>query len=539
MGVVPESGHELDLQLAPSACRNAKFRLCWHHRYQRFSVLISLDRDSSQSLQEQIFTRIREQIVAGILRPGSPVPSSRILAAQLKVSRNSVIFGYERLINEGYLVARPMVGTFIADILPDQAVGPTPDDGAEDLPEVSESRGAHVFSGRQHGILNNSSIPIDFWTQRTDPRAFPLKTWRRLVMQSLASAGHNLTEYGDPCGLMALRTEIAEHVGSTRGIQVRPEQVVILAGAQLALNLVLRLLASQGDEIVVENPCNQGAAYLFESHHMRLRPIAIDRSGIDANAVAATDARLVYLTPSHQFPMGATLSLERRRTILRWAQRTGAYVIEDDYDSEFRYDGAPLPAMKALGPDHVIYLGTFSKSLGAGLRTGFAIFPEHLVDAAATAKALLDNGQVWLEQAALARFMQNGGFMRHLRRSQQHYFSRRNALISRMRERFGDVDLLGTEAGTHIAWRLPASLVPAHNIKAIARTRNIGIYTVQSGGGHEYEGSHFEANWLLLGYASLSEDQIRAGIDRLEEALKTNEIMHGNAQLSRSPLAPS
>jgi GntR family transcriptional regulator/MocR family aminotransferase len=502
-------------------------------------VLISLDRASAESLQEQIFSRIREQIVAGILRPGSPVPSSRILAAQLRVSRNSVIFGYERLMNEGYLVAKPMVGTFVAEVLPDQAVGARANVDAEDLSEVSESRRTHVFSGRQHAILNNSNIPIDFWTQRTDPRAFPLKTWRRLIMQSLAAAGHNLTEYGDPCGLMALRTEIAEHVGSTRGIQVRPEQVVILAGAQLALNLVLRLLASQGDEIVVENPCNQGAAYLFESHHMRLRPVAVDRSGIDAAAVAATDARLVYLTPSHQFPMGATLSLDRRRTILRWAQRTGAYVIEDDYDSEFRYDGAPLPAMKALSPDHVIYLGTFSKSLGAGLRTGFAIFPEHLVDAAATAKALLDNGQVWLEQAALARFMQGGGFMRHLRRCQQHYFSRRNALISRMRERFGDVDLLGTEAGTHVAWRLPASLVPAHSMRAIARTRNIGIYTVQSGGGHEYDGSHFESSWLLLGYASLSEEQIRAGIDRLEEALTTNEVAHGGAHPSRLPLAPT
>jgi GntR family transcriptional regulator/MocR family aminotransferase len=502
-------------------------------------MLITVDRDSPESLQEQIFSRIRQQIVTGILRPGSPIPSSRILATQLKVSRNSVIFGYERLINEGYLVAKPMIGTFVADVLPDQAIDTSQSDEGGGLPEMPEARRLPVFSGRQHGILNNSNIPIDFWTQRTDPRAFPLKTWRRLVMQSLASAGHNLTEYGDPCGLMALRVAIAEHIGNTRGIQARPEQVVILAGAQLALNLALRLLASEGDEIAVENPCNQGAAYLFESHHMRLRPIAVDRLGIDAAAVAATEARLVYLTPSHQFPMGATLSLDRRRTILRWAQRTGAYVIEDDYDNEYRYDGAPLPAMAALNPDHVIYLGTFSKSLGAGLRTGFAIFPEHLVEAAATAKALLDNGQVWLEQATLARFMQSGGFVRHLRRCQQHYFSRRNALIGRLRERFGEVDLLGTEAGTHIAWRLPPSLIPAHNFKAIARTRNIGVYTVQSGGGHEYDGSHFETSWLLLGYASLSEDQISAGIDRLEEALKSSGTARTGVSLARAPLAPT
>jgi GntR family transcriptional regulator/MocR family aminotransferase len=502
-------------------------------------VLISLDRDSAVSLQEQIYRRIREQVLVGILRPGSPVPSSRQLAAQLHVSRNSVIFGYERLINEGYLVARPMVGTFIADDLPDQAVSATPSEEPEIAYEADAgSRAAHVFSGRPHAILNNSNIPIDFWTQRTDPRAFPLKTWRRLVVQSLAAAGHNLTEYGDPCGLMALRTAIAEHVGNSRGIHVRPEQVVILAGAQLALNLALRLLATQSDEIVVENPCNQGAAYLFESLQMKLRPIDIDSSGIDAAAVAATRARLAYLTPSHQFPMGATLSLDRRRSILRWAQRTGAYIIEDDYDSEYRYDGTPLPAMMAMNSEHVIYLGTFSKSLGAGLRTGFAIFPEHLVEAAATAKALLDNGQVWLEQAALARFMQGGGFLRHLRRARQHYAARRNVLIDRLHERFGNVDLMGTEAGTHIAWRLPSSLIPAHNTKAIARARNIGIYTVQSGGGHEYNGSQFESNWLLLGYASLSENQIRAGIDRLADAIAPASASKHTSHAIRAPLAP-
>ncbi len=499
-------------------------------------VLITLDRNGAESLQEQIYQRIREQIVAGTLRAGASVPSSRLLATQLKVSRNSVIFGYERLINEGYLVAKPMVGTFVTDVPPDRSVSA---EKTSDLSsEGSDARTAPVFIGRQHAILNNSNIPIDFWTQRTDPRAFPLKTWRRLVMQSLAAAGHNLTEYGDPCGLMPLRIEIAEHVGATRGIRVRPEQVVIVAGAQLALNLVLRLLASPDDEIAVENPCNQGAAYLFESYRMRLLPIAIDHAGIDAQKVAASNAKLAYLTPSHQFPMGATLSLERRRAIARWAQQTGAHVIEDDYDSEFRYDGAPLPATKALAPDHVIYLGTFSKSLGAGLRTGFAIFPEHLVQAAATAKALLDNGQVWLEQAALARFMQGGGFVRHLRRCQQHYYARRNALIARMRERFGDVDLMGTDAGTHVAWRLPASLVPAHSIKAVARTRNIGVYTVQSGGGHEYDGDHFETNWLLLGYASLTEDQIRAGIDRLAEVLALNDMLQPGARSHRTPLVP-
>lgn len=501
---------------------------------------ISIDRKSSDSLQEQIYKSVREQILTGLLNRGAKLPSSRTLAAQLNISRNSVVLGYERLSNEGYLVAKPMVGNFVARVLPDNLVRTAPGAGQpiEATAEAAGARAPHSFSGRPHAILNNLSIPIDFWTQRTDPHAFPLKTWRRLILQSLANAGHNLTEYGDPCGLMTLRSAIAEHVCSTRSIQVRPEQVVVLAGAQLALNLVIRLLAKGGDTILVENPCNQGAAYLFESYNMKLLPVTVDEHGMDATTAANLDARLAYLTPSHQFPMGSTLSLERRRTITRWAERTGAYVIEDDYDCEFRYDGMPLPAMKALSPDYVIYLGTFSKSLGAGLRTGFAIFPEHLVDAAATAKALLDNGQVWLEQAALSRFIEDGGFMRHLRRARQIYMLRRDCLVARLHERFGDVDLMGTEAGTHIAWRLPAAFLPADRVKAMARARNIGVYTVQSGGGHEYDGSRFEPNWLLLGYASLTEEQIVAGVDRLAEAIGTGNVATDATTAQKATIAP-
>lgn len=479
-------------------------------------MLITIDRQNpSRTIQEQIYEGLRTEVRSGRLRPGARVLSSRLLADQLAVSRNSVIFAYERLIDEGFLAARPMVGTFVADTLPDQAV---------ETPDLDPTRGDPdrwpdpAFSGRRHALLNTSSIPIDFWTQRTDPRAFPLKAWRRLILQSLSKAGHNLTEYGDPCGLMSLREAIADHVGRSRGIRTNPEQIIIVAGAQLGLNLVLRLLARDGDEIVVENPCNQGAAYLFESSRLRLRPLPVDVHGLDPSGLAGP-ARLIYLTPSHQFPMGSTLSLARRHAILNWADTAGSYVIEDDYDTEFRYDSAPVPALKALRPDSVIYLSTFSKSLGAGLRTGFAIFPEHLTAGAATAKALLDNGQVWLEQAALSRFIADGGFARHLRRLRRLFMTRRDVLLAELHARFGPSEIWGSEAGTHIGWRLPDALPRAPALAARARTRNIGLYTVQSGGGHEYDTVSYGENWLLLGYASLSDAQIRAGIARLAESV--------------------
>lgn len=481
------------------------------------SLLITLDRAGERSLQEQIFERIREQIVSGRLAPGAPVPSSRALASELRVSRNSVIFAYERLINEGYLTTRPMVGTFVSQVLPDEAVSarPAPQPGT-----AGHSRPpAPQFTGRAHTILNSETIPIDFWPQRTDPAAFPVRTWRRIVQQALANPGSGLTEYGDPCGLMELRCAIADHVARARGVQARPEQIVIVAGAQLALNLTLRLLMREAGEIVVENPCNQGAAYLFERYNLRLRPVPVDARGLQTDRLEGERARLAYVTPSHQFPMGPTLALERRQALLRWAARNGAYVIEDDYDSEFRYDGALLPALKAMSPDNVIYLATFSKTLGAGLRIGYMIFPEHLAQAAATAKALLDNGHVWLEQVALARFIQSGGFVRHLRRMRQQYLARRDMLVTQLEQRFGRLPVMGAEAGTHVAVRFPERFGGAYSLCARARSRNIGLYTVQAGGGHEYPGVSYAAGWVLMGYASLTPLQVRVGVARLAQIL--------------------
>jgi GntR family transcriptional regulator / MocR family aminotransferase len=498
-------------------------------------MFISIERHRLESIQEQIFEQVRSQILAGSLRPGAKVASTRALAVQLRVSRNSVTFAYERLINEGYLVTKPTAGTFVAPLFPEQAVraagltGIHPSD--EPQAQNADIDQSPAFTGRRHSILNTSRNPIDFWTQRTDPGAFPLRSWRRVILQSLASAGRNLTEYGDPCGYMPLRSAIAEHVLDSRGIHARPEQIIILAGAQLALNLALRVLIRGHELIAVENPCNQGAAYLFESLGMTVLPLRVDARGIDAESLVKSDARLVYLTPSHQFPMGPTLSLSRRKTIVEWAQRTGAYILEDDYDSEFRYDDSPFPALKALAPARVIYLGTFSKSLGAGLRIGFAIFPEALGEAAGTAKALLDNGHVWLEQAALARFISGGGFARHVRRIRQSWKSRRDALLEGLRSRLGKLELMGTEAGTHVAMRVPEGPWKAHDIKNIARITNVGVYTVQSGGGHEYGAMTFNAEWLLLGYASLSEHQIGIGVERLSYAI--DRLKQGELELRK------
>ena len=306
-------------------------------------MFISIERDRLESIQEQIFEQVRGQILAGSLRPGAKVASTRSLATKLNVSRNSVTFAYERLIREGYLVSRPMAGTFVAQLFPEQAVR-APAVTGDELDQGENPEEQPAFTGRRHSILNDTRNPIDFWTQRTDPRSFPLRSWRRAILQSLASAGNNLTEYGDPSGYMPLRCSIADHILDSRGIRAKPEEIIIFAGAQLALNVALRVLVRGGEPIAVENPCNQGAAYLFESLGLKALPFPVNSRGVDAPSMVKSEARLAYLMPSHQFPMGPTLSLDRRKTILEWAQRTGAYIIEDDYDSEFRYDDAPLPS---------------------------------------------------------------------------------------------------------------------------------------------------------------------------------------------------
>lgn len=483
-------------------------------------MLVFLDRDAKVSLQEQLYRQIRQKILDGAIKAGAPVPSSRNLAQQLRISRNSVTFAYERLVGEGYLVTRPVVGTFVAETLPENMMLVVPGSGGNPMSRIPAPAEAGT---RKPSIPNTSRIPIDFWTQRTDPRAFPLKSWRRLVVHALATAGHNLTEYGDPCGLDSLRAAIAGHVAATRDIQVKPEQVIIVAGAQLGLNLALRILSQGGDDILIENPCSQGAAYLFESLKMKPHPIDVDAQGLDVGRLDGVRARIAYVMPSHQFPMGGMLSSERRLALLDWANRTGAYIIEDDYDSEFHYDGTLLPAMKAISPENTIYLATFSKSLGAGLRIGYAIFPSHLVQAAGAAKALLDNGQAWLEQEALMHFLNSGGFMRHLRRVRLRYRARRDALVTALERYFPDFVIQGAETGTHLACRLPPRLVPASDLQARAHRQRIGVYSVRSGGGHEYGGGSYERNWLLLGYSALLEEQIEMGIARFSAVIKEKE----------------
>jgi GntR family transcriptional regulator/MocR family aminotransferase len=370
-------------------------------------------------------------------------------------------------------------------------------------------------------VVNPNRVAIDFWVGRPDAHSFPLKAWRRLLNRTLVTAGSRFTEYRDPAGLMELRRAIAEHLGLARGIAARSEQVIIVAGCQGGLNVAARLLARENARIALENPCYQGAAFLFESYRARLVPVTVDEGGLDVDALPAADVQLLYVTPSHQYPMGYTLSLERRLRLLDWARHSGAYIVEDDYDSDFRYRGSPLTALMGLDRHgSVIYLGTFSKSMGAGLRLGYMVVPPQLIAPARTVKALLDNGHPWLDQAVMAEFLASGSYANHLRRIRQLYRERRDCLVEALQQHFGAVELSGQDSGMHVTWRLPQHLPDAAELQRVAEAQGVGIYSLQSGAAYDFEGCAYSRSAVMLGYSSLSERQIREGIRRVAAALE-------------------
>ena len=497
-------------------------------------LLLSVDRSDPRPIQVQLYEGIRALILGGALKPGQRLPSSRNLAEQLSLSRNTAVLAYERLVAEGYVDTKPKAGIYVNEGLPDSgvllrvglarpAVG-----AARRLPRTPAS-----FSARAQELWSDPAArpTFDLFVGRPDSRRFPARFWRRSTARHLSHPQRNLTEYGDPRGLPRLRQAIAEHLGATRGIWASPDQVLITSGIQGALNVIARMLLSGPDPspVAIENPCYQGAAFLFASYGAPLVPIDVDEQGIEVSQLERFSGRLVYVTPSHQFPTGATLALERRLRLLDWAHRTASYVVEDDYDSDFRYDGPPLTALAGLDRrGRVLYLGTFSKSIGAGMRLGYVVLPPHLAEPARVIKALLDNGSPWLEQAVLADFLHEGEFLRHLRRIRSAYLSARDALLDALRTHFGEVAVSGAEGGMHVMWRLPRDLPDASAMQRLALSCGVGLYPLAAAAAHEFDRrQRLHDRCLVLGYTALSSAELREAIARVAAKLAASSKQRG------------
>ncbi|HMN22086.1 MAG TPA: PLP-dependent aminotransferase family protein [Ottowia sp.] len=492
---------------------------------------LRIDPAAGKSLQLQITEQIRLLILDGRLVAGARMPASRQLAQDLDVSRNTIMAAFGRLIAEGFLVAREPTGTFVAERVAPEGPALLPLVDARPSAAAEQRRRRRLkFRGEAHEVVapHGHELEFDFWVGRPDARLFPLRHWQALLMRKLRTGARHLCEYGDPQGVLALREAISAHVGATRGIAADPARIVITNGIQEGLNLLAWLLIAPGVEVVVEDPCYRGAAHVFAGHGATLRPVAVDQDGIDCAALPA--AALAYVTPSHQYPLGVTQSLARREALLAWAAAAGAYVVEDDYDCDFFYDGAPLPALKSLDRNgQVIYLGTFSKSLGAGLRIGYMVLPAELCEPARKAKALLNNCQPWLEQAALAAFITEGGYAEHLRRLRQLYAARRNHLCAAVTHGLPEWRCSGEGGGMHLVVQLPARGPDAQAVEQLARAHGVGVYGISHGNARLWNvgGDAALERVLLLGYAALSETEVSEALLRLRQAVGTGVVSEG------------
>ncbi len=483
-------------------------------------------RSRAQPLTTQLYRGIREAILSGALAPDSRVPSTRDLALSEGVARNTALRVYEKLLSEGYLVQRRGAGTFVAPELPENLVTrlrttpPTPT-APPDPPRLSRRGQRLVPLAPTTWAPVTPAVAVDFRYGPTALDDFPRQIWRRQLSRAARETTAPHLDYGAPAGLPELREAVCEYLTHSRAVGCRPDQVIIVHGSQQALALTGEVLLDPGDRVLVEEPGYPGATFSFWAAGATVVPGAAGPEGLDVRALAASmrRVRLAYVTPSHQFPTGVIMTLARRLALLAWAEQNGAWIFEDDYDSEFRYGVRPVESLQGLDRhERVIYAGTFSKVLFPSLRLGYLVLPTALVAPFRAAKALADTGTGGLEQRALARFIRDGHFDRHLRRARTRNGQRRAALVAALEERVGDqVEVLGANAGLHVMLRL-RDVPLAHEPELIADAERAGVRVYSPALFYHAPRDRPEAE-LLLGYASLSLAQIRRGIARLAGVL--------------------
>jgi GntR family transcriptional regulator/MocR family aminotransferase len=357
-------------------------------------------------------------------------------------------------------------------------------------------------------------LPYDFAYAGCDAESFPLQTWNRILLRCARKTLTSELDYGLAAGNLALRQAICTHLRRSRAVQCDPSRVVVVNGSQQALDLITRILIERGDAVAIEDPAYQGTSEVLRTAGARLLPVPVDHQGLNPDGLPER-ARAVFVTPSHQFPTGGTLSLERRLALLDWARRRNAVVIEDDYDGEFRYEGQPLESLQGLDRDsRVVYIGTFSRTVFSSLRIGYLVAPSALVPALTAAKWLCDRHTPNLEQQTLAEFIANGAYGRHLRRVQRINAVRRRTLLDAVSKYLGNrVEVTGEGAGAHVAlW--PRRRVSEDHVVARAKLRGVGVYGLAP-----YYLRPPPRPGFMLGYSRLTEDQIHEGICRLGQIL--------------------
>jgi GntR family transcriptional regulator / MocR family aminotransferase len=487
-------------------------------------LLLRLDPRAERPLNQQMYEGLRGAILDGRLRAGARLPSSRLLASDLAVSRNTVLSAYERLTDEGYVRGRAGRGTRVSSDLPDdllrirmpinaqrsrQRVRRRPSARAIEIAEVP-------FRPR---FMETPRVRRPFRLGASGLDEFPTKVWQRLIRRrsSLAELRPPALDYGDIAGYGPLREAIANYLQTSRGVSCDPQQVFVVNGSQQALDLTARVLLDPGDAAWFEDPGYDGAYGAFVAAGADVVPVAVDQEGISvADGIRQCPrARVAYVTPSHQFPLGVTMSLSRRLQLLRWADGAGAWVIEDDYDSELRYANRPLPALQGLDTrDAVVYVGTFSKILFPAVRIGYVVVPQSLVHTFAKIRLFADVHPPTFAQAVMADFLVEGHFERHIRRMRMLYGERQETLLDAVRrDLHGMMNASRADGGMHVlGWLQPG-------VDDAAATRQAAACGVDVLPLSCFSRLKTKQGALLLGYAGFAPEMIRDGVRRLAKAL--------------------
>jgi GntR family transcriptional regulator / MocR family aminotransferase len=484
-------------------------------------LALKLETSSIVPLHRQLYDELRQAILSGRLESGQRMPSTRSLAKSLGISRATVLFSYDQLISEGYLKTVPASGTFVACQLPDELLH------SATTPPISPVSSSCIELSTYGTALATVNLPpppgqkplINFSCYgRPAFDEFPIQLWRRLLSRACHSSAATLDYPTDPLGYKPLREAIARYLAQSRAVRCEPDQVIIVNGSQQALDLIARLFLNQGDQVVMENPGYFEARYIFQAQGAKVLPMSVDRSGliVEKLSTLTTPMKLVYVTPSHQFPTGVALSLPRRLALLAWAQQTGAMILEDDYDSEFRYDERPIPALQGLtNSDSVIYIGTFSKILFPSLRMGYLVVPQQLVPVVARAKWLVDRQSPLLEQHALTDFINEGYLESHIRRMRILYAKRRKTLVQALTQYIGNrVTIIGENAGMNAMVQFHTHL---SDEEIIDRAEQQGVELISACSC--YMNAEDSKGMFLLGCTDLNSEVIQEGVQRLAQIL--------------------
>jgi GntR family transcriptional regulator/MocR family aminotransferase len=473
----------------------------------------------------QIYDSLKDQIIHGVYGTDGSLPSSRSLAGELGVSRTTVTVAYEQLAAEGFITVRQ---------------GARPRVSPSAINHRSQTRAQRrrsdikisSYAKRLEGIpLRPTSRDrykvADFRYGDLSPSDFPILAWKRAMVDAITQRPERLA-YDDPRGSRRLRIALQGYLWRARTLRCELDQIIIVNGSQQGLDLCARLLLDEEDRFVIENPCYAMARHIFAATGAKPISIGVDQDGLRTEGLAGTFARLAYVTPSHQFPLGGVMTIGRRHQLLAWAQQSNAYIIEDDYDSEYRYDIDPVPPLHGLDDnDNVIYLGTVSKTLSPTMRIGYLIVPPRLQELFATAKQIVDRHTSMSDQTALAALFESGVYESHVRKIRRRNSERRATLLKALYQAFGsDVTVEGADAGLHVVIWFQVPLSMEGDLIEKTRELGIGVHSVMPLYDPHIDKAQPRRVGLVIGYAALDTRQIQRGVTLLRQAI---DRLHGKS----------